>query len=65
MTGAGGEPPAGGGHAWDRLREQRAKDLGEEPVDDAREGTGSGPEDREDENEAAQNDEAENDEQGK
>jgi hypothetical protein len=29
-------PPAGtGGHAWERLLEQRAKDLGEDPGPDA------------------------------
>jgi hypothetical protein len=38
MTTAEGDPPAGGGgHAWDRLREQRAKDLGEDPGPDAAE----------------------------
>jgi hypothetical protein len=33
MTAAGGDDPAAGhdDHAWDRLREQRAKDLGEQP----------------------------------
>jgi hypothetical protein len=31
-------PPAGsGGHAWERLREQRAKDLGEDAEPDAAE----------------------------
>jgi hypothetical protein len=25
-----GPPSGGGGHAWERLREQRAKDLGED-----------------------------------
>jgi hypothetical protein len=36
MTAAGGDDPAGGrqGHAWERLREQRAKDLGEDPPSD-------------------------------
>lgn len=35
MTTADNGPPAGsGGHAWDRLREQRAKDLGEDPGPD-------------------------------
>jgi hypothetical protein len=36
MSTAGDGPPAGsGGHAWERLREQRAKDLGEDPGPDA------------------------------
>jgi hypothetical protein len=36
MTTADDGPPAGsGGHAWERLREQRAKDLGEDPGPDA------------------------------
>jgi hypothetical protein len=32
MTAAGGDDPPGGydGHAWERLREQRAKELGED-----------------------------------
>ena len=38
MTPADSGPPAGsGGHAWDRLREQRARDLGEDPEPDATE----------------------------
>jgi hypothetical protein len=38
MTTADGDPPAGsGGHAWERLREQRIKDLGEDPGPDAAE----------------------------
>jgi hypothetical protein len=35
MTAGGdGAPAGGGGHAWERLREQRAKDLGEDPGPD-------------------------------
>jgi hypothetical protein len=38
MSTADDGPPAGsGGHAWERLREQRAKDLGEDPGSDAAE----------------------------
>ena len=38
MSTADDGPPAGsGGHAWERLREQRAKDLGEDPGPDATE----------------------------
>jgi hypothetical protein len=39
MTDANDGPPAGtGGHAWERLREQRAKELGEDPGPDPGEG---------------------------
>lgn len=35
MTAGGGDPSTGsGGHAWQRLREQRARDLGEDPGPD-------------------------------
>jgi hypothetical protein len=46
-----GDPPAGsGGHAWDRLREQRARDLGEDPGPDpdARDLEETEPDDEED-----------------
>jgi hypothetical protein len=63
MTGAGGDPPAGGGHAWERLREQRARDLGEPTPDPGEPPDESAPEDETDEE--AENDQAENDRQGK
>ena len=65
MTGAGGDPPAGGGgHAWERLREQRARDLGESTPDPLEPPEEPEPEGERD-NEEPQNERAENDQQGK